>query len=48
MHGIDVVTTALSPTEGDLRLVQVSDGVDTDVYDAFRQDADVLRSRPGA
>ena len=43
MHGIDVETTALAPEEGHLRLVQVSDGQETDVYDAFRQDAEVIR-----
>ena len=43
MYGIDVETTALTPEEGRLRLVQVSDGEETDVYDAFRQDAEVIR-----
>src|SRR5215212_3797394 len=43
MHGIDVETTALRPAEGDLRLVQLSDGKKAKVYDAYRQDADVIR-----
>jgi ribonuclease D len=43
MHGIDVETTALRPAEGDLRLVQLSDGKRAKVYDAFKQDADVIR-----
>src|SRR5215210_353240 len=44
MHGIDVETTALRPAEGDLRLVQLSDGKKAKVYDAFRQDAEAIRS----
>jgi DNA polymerase I len=43
MHGIDVETTALDPAEGDLRLVQLSDGKKAKVYDAFRQDAEMIR-----
>src|SRR5215212_10429638 len=43
MHGIDVETTALRPAEGDLRLVQLSDGKRAKVYDAFRQDAEAIR-----
>jgi len=43
MHGIDVETTALDPAEGDLRLVQLSDGKRAKVYDAFRQDAEEIR-----
>jgi len=43
MHGIDVETTALRPAEGDLRLVQLSDGKKAKVYDAFRQDAEEIR-----
>jgi DNA polymerase I len=43
MHGIDVETTALRPAEGDLRLVQLSDGKRATVYDAFRQDAEEIR-----
>src|SRR5215203_5524141 len=43
MIGIDVETTALTPDEGDLRLVQLSDGQEADVYDAFRQDPARLR-----
>src|SRR5215217_6275118 len=43
MHDIDVETTALRPAEGDLRLVQLSDGKRAKVYDAFRQDAEAIR-----
>src|SRR5215208_1471132 len=43
MIGIDVETTALRPAEGDLRLVQLSNGKKAKVYDAYRQDADVIR-----
>jgi hypothetical protein len=43
MIGIDVETTALRPAEGDLRLVQLSDGKRAKVYDAFRQDAEAIR-----
>jgi 3'-5' exonuclease len=43
MHGIDVETTALTPEEGRLRLVQLSDGTDTDVHDAFLDDTDAIR-----
>jgi DNA polymerase I len=43
MIGIDVETTALSPEEGKLQLVQILDGKRARVYDAFRQDADVIR-----
>ena len=43
MIGIDVETTALRPEEGDLRLVQLSNGKKAKVYDAYRQDADVIR-----
>jgi DNA polymerase-1 len=49
MHGIDVETAghegggALRTEEGRLRLVQLSDGRQTNVYDAFRQDHDVIR-----
>jgi ribonuclease D len=43
MIGIDVETTALRPAEGDLRLVQLSDGKRAKVYDAFRQDAEEIR-----
>src|SRR3954451_13897432 len=43
MIGIDVETTALSPAEGKLRLVQISDGKRARVYDAFRQDPGVIR-----
>jgi DNA polymerase-1 len=43
MIGIDVETTALTPDEGDLRLVQLSDGQEADVYDVFRQDPARIR-----
>jgi DNA polymerase-1 len=43
MHGIDVETTALWPEEGNLRLLQISDGKRADVYDAFRQSEEMLR-----
>src|SRR5215217_5248549 len=49
MHGIDVETAghegggALRTEEGRLRLVQLSDGKQTYIYDAFRQDQDVIR-----
>src|SRR5215212_9121692 len=43
MIGIDVETTALRPEEGKLRLVQISDGEEAEVYDAFRQDAEEIR-----
>jgi ribonuclease D len=43
MHGIDVETTALRPEEGELRLLQISNGKGAKVYDAFKQDAEVLR-----
>src|SRR5215213_11410008 len=35
MHGLDVETTALDPAEGDLRLVQVSDGRQARVLDLY-------------
>src|SRR5215212_9973837 len=49
MIGIDVETAgnngggALRPEEGRLRTVQISDGKKVKVYDAFRQDADLIR-----
>jgi ribonuclease D len=49
VHGIDVETAgnngggALTPEEGSLRLVQISDGRQTDIYDAFLDDAEVIR-----
>lgn len=43
MHGIDVETTALTPGEGELRLLQISDGKEAKVYDAFKQPAEVIR-----
>jgi hypothetical protein len=44
MHGLDVETTALDPEEGELRLVQLSNGTRARVYDAYKQPADLLRS----
>jgi DNA polymerase-1 len=44
MIGLDVETTALTPAEGKLRLVQLSDGKRARVYDAFRQDPDTIRN----
>jgi DNA polymerase-1 len=49
VHGIDVETAgydgggALETDQGRLRLVQISDGKQTDIYDAFLDDADVIR-----
>jgi DNA polymerase I len=43
MIGIDVETTALTPEEGRLRLVQISNGRWAEIYDAFVQDEDVIR-----
>jgi ribonuclease D len=43
MHGIDIETTALDPAEGRLRLMQLSDGEEVTVYDAFRVPDTVLR-----
>jgi DNA polymerase-1 len=43
MHGIDVETTALRPAEGDLRLVQPSDGSRALVFDVFRQEPTLIR-----
>src|SRR5215213_6716210 len=43
MIGIDVETTALRPEEGDLRLVQISNGTRALVFDAFRQDPYLIR-----
>jgi ribonuclease D len=49
MIGIDVETAgnngggALRPEDGRLRLVQISDGKKVKVYDAFRQDKDLIR-----
>jgi hypothetical protein len=49
MHGIDVETAknggpggVLEPSEGRLRLVQISDGKETDVYDVFEDNPDVM------
>ena len=42
MHGLDIETAspngggALDPTQGRIRLVQLSDGKHVDVYDAYR------------
>ena len=44
MIGIDVETTALDPADGQLRLVQISDGVETDVHDAFLDPAGEIRA----
>jgi len=41
--GIDVETTALDPAEGQLRLLQISDGEEVLVYDAFYQPITILR-----
>ena len=43
MIGIDVETTSLSPDEGKLRLVQLSNGKKARVYDVFRQDPNMIR-----
>lgn len=43
MHWIDVETTALRPEEGELRLVQISDGEEAEVYDAFKQPEEEIR-----
>jgi hypothetical protein len=43
VHGIDLETTALDPAEGRLRLLQLSDGEEVDVYDAYRVSDTVLR-----
>src|SRR5215213_11809637 len=54
MHGIYVETAgnngggALTPEEGQLRLVQISDGRQTDIYDAFLDDAEVIRKAVAA
>jgi ribonuclease D len=54
VHGIDVETAgnngggALTPEEGRLRLVQISDGLRTDIYDAFLDDAEVIRKAVAA
>src|SRR5688572_4962842 len=44
MIGLDVETTSLTPAEGKLRLVQLSDGKRARVYDVFRQDPDTIRN----
>jgi DNA polymerase I len=48
MLGLDIETTALNPREGRVRLVQISDGETANVYDAFKQDADVIRQAVAA
>jgi hypothetical protein len=42
MYGIDVETTALDPADGKLRLLQLSDGEEVLVYDAFKQPIELL------
>src|SRR5215217_1660283 len=48
MNGIDIETAgyegggALTPDEGELRLLQISDGKRADVYDAFKQPEETL------
>src|SRR5215213_5584549 len=48
MNGIDIETAgyegggALTPDEGELRLLQISDGKRADVYDAFKQSEETL------
>jgi ribonuclease D len=44
MIGIDVETTALDPADGQLRLVQISDGAQTDVHDAFLDPTSEIRA----
>jgi DNA polymerase I len=44
MKGIDVETTALDPADGQPRLVQISDGRDTSIYDAFTHPAAEVRA----
>jgi len=42
MQGLDVETTALDPSEGDLRLVQISDGRKArglDMYEGKQEEA---------
>jgi DNA polymerase I-like protein with 3'-5' exonuclease and polymerase domains len=43
MRGIDVETTALSPEEGQLRLVQLSTGKGARVYDMYHDEPDEVR-----
>jgi ribonuclease D len=44
MQGIDIETTALSPEEGDLRLVQLTRGNDVTVFDMYEEDPDEVRA----
>ena len=44
MHGLDVETTALSPHEGRLRLVQLSDGKRAQVFDLYEHDEEEVRA----
>ena len=44
MHGLDVETTALSPHEGRLRLVQLSDGKRVQVFDLYEHDEEEVRA----
>jgi DNA polymerase-1 len=44
VHGLDVETTALSPDEGRLRLVQLSDGKWAKVFDLYQDDEDEVRA----
>lgn len=44
MIGIDVETTVLDPADGQLQLVQISDGAQTDVHDAFLDPTSEIRA----
>jgi DNA polymerase-1 len=44
MIGLDVETTALSPDEGDLRLVQIARGGNVRVYDLYDDEGETARS----
>jgi DNA polymerase I len=43
MIGLDVETTALSPDEGNLRLVQIAHGGKVQVFDLYEDDAETVR-----
>jgi len=43
MIGLDVETTALSPDDGKLRLVQIAHGESVQVFDLYEQDAEPVR-----
>ena len=43
MIGLDVETTALSPYEGNLRLVQIAHGGKVQVFDLYEDDAETVR-----